>query len=171
MEDDYQDLKAWFEHDYTIILNEAKQAVAANPIAEDRAILANMVHLFERSSRVLVRAANHSNTGKTELRALLEFMGAQYLIGSRGGFTERAKSYFFAGRAKEMRNLLAAKKAPKRRALLKAIIAVRGDGPVEHACKEADGILPDVNERIKSDGHEPVKVDVVRRVLEKFPRS
>ena len=61
--------------------------------------------------------------------------------------------------------------APEKIALLNAIKDIRGDGPCEHPWKEAVSILGLVNENLESQGYKPVKVDVVYRRLQKFPRS
>jgi len=61
--------------------------------------------------------------------------------------------------------------SPDAKALIEAIKAERGDGPVAKPTKEAAAILDGVNGRLEQQGLEPVKVDVVRRRLEKFPRS
>ena len=56
-------------------------------------------------------------------------------------------------------------------ALNAAIQKARGEGPVERPWKEADASLDQVNAFLREAGFAPVKVDVVRRRLEKFPRS
>ena len=61
--------------------------------------------------------------------------------------------------------------SPEEKALLAAIQAVRGAGPSDHPWKEADGILSAVNQRLESNGHKVVKVDVIRRRLQNFQRS
>jgi hypothetical protein len=53
-------------------------------------------------------------------------------------------------------------------ALIDAIRAERGEGTVRRPYKEAVAILDAVNRRMEATGLEPVKVDVVRRRLEKW---
>jgi hypothetical protein len=64
--------------------------------------------------------------------------------------------------------------SPQEVALIAAIEAERGTTPVRRPNKEADAILDGVNRRLAAEGFATVKVDVVRRRLEKRknePRS
>ncbi|MFO1125099.1 MAG: hypothetical protein U1E25_07345 [Methylocystis sp.] len=60
---------------------------------------------------------------------------------------------------------------PEELALMAAIGKSRGNGHVAKPTKEASAILDQVNKDLVDAGFKPVKVDVVRRRLEKFPRS
>jgi hypothetical protein len=60
---------------------------------------------------------------------------------------------------------------PKERALIRAIVAVRGDDPAERSWKEADRIRKEVNDRLAAAGHGRVKADVIYRRLLKFNAS
>jgi hypothetical protein len=57
--------------------------------------------------------------------------------------------------------------SPKERALNSAIDAELGGATVSRPTKEADAMLDAVNRRLSESGFEPVKLDVVRRRLEK----
>jgi hypothetical protein len=83
---------------------------------------------------------------------------------------DKAKSEFDNKHAEEMRNARA--NLPEEIALLKAIAAERGNGPVERSWKEANAIHDEVNRRLESEGHKPVNVDKIRRrLVGKSPRS
>jgi hypothetical protein len=61
--------------------------------------------------------------------------------------------------------------APKEIALIKAIVAARGTGPVRQPSKEAGIIELEVNKQLVTAGHRRVKVDVIYRRLKKFDAS
>jgi hypothetical protein len=101
-----------------------------------------------------------------------ELMQASFVIGSIARPTDPAKEFFKHEHAEEMRAAKGAKSAPAKTALINAVVAVRGAGPpAPTAWKEAECILDPVNRQLKSVGFEHVKVDKIRRVLEKPLRS
>jgi len=132
---------------------------------------------FERG--LLVSAVTHDYSHEVVERALagdrdslLQLLSAERVIAVMTSISAthrsavKSKSIGDARQAKEM----AAK--PAEAALHAAIIAERGHvRPVGPCWTEANAILADVNKRLKALGFDPVKVDVVRRRLEKFPRS
>jgi hypothetical protein len=99
---------------------------------------------------------------------LVNLAAAFFEIGIRATVTESAKKYFDNRNTRRMRDSRA--NSCHEQALLAAIKAVRGNGPVTRPAKEANAILDAVNRRLESNGNAPVKLDVIRRRL-KNPRS
>jgi hypothetical protein len=92
-----------------------------------------------------------------------------FFIGASRSLTKDTKLHFGklqAGYARRKR-----KTSPEEMALAAAIEAERGTGPVSKPTKEAGAILSAVNQRLQENGFPIVKVDKVRRRLDKFPRS
>ena len=112
-------------------------------------------------------------------RVLHQLMCAVFLIGERTTVTESAKNVFRPAIESEARvtqaSLARQRRAssPKEKALRAAIEAERGAGPVAHPTKEAVRIHDGVNRRLGLHDQRlgEVSVDVIRRRLEKFPRS
>jgi hypothetical protein len=108
------------------------------------------------------------------LGLIYELMRASFLIGAHGAITEGAEVYFKPKieRDAELARAANARKkrseSPQELALRKAIVAARGNGPVEKPSKEADSIWNEVNSQLKRDGFKIVKIDVIRRRLEKM---
>lgn len=67
--------------------------------------------------------------------------------------------------AQHMRNVRANSKAE--RALWSAVVSEAREGMIARPSKEASAIIDGVNKILKEAGHAPVKLDVVRRRLEK----
>jgi hypothetical protein len=83
--------------------------------------------------------------------------------------TSQARKDFAKLQAAVMRDKKRKQNAPREAALMAAIIAARGNGAAAQPTKEAGAILSDVNKRLRADGFEEVKIDVIRRRLQKFP--
>ena len=101
--------------------------------------------------------------------SVAELMQGAFLIGAlttRNVAAEKILQVDQAARAREARA-----QTPKEVALRAAIEAERDAGPVRKPTKEAGRILSPVNYRLQEAGFDPVKVDVIRRRLEKLPRS
>jgi hypothetical protein len=96
---------------------------------------------------------------------LWEFMDAVFVGGSRGVVTDSGKNYFAA----ERRRIMRAKR--ERPEILDAIVAVRGDGPVEHPSSTAVKIYDRVNTWLESHGRADASEDAIYRRLRKLPRS
>jgi hypothetical protein len=96
---------------------------------------------------------------------LWDLISSAFVGGSRGTVTVSGKNYVHHVQTQKMRDDRAS--APAEVALLKAIVAERGDSPVEHPFKEADAILKNVNMRLESDEFPPVTVDAIYRRLKK----
>ncbi len=73
--------------------------------------------------------------------------------------------------AKMSRAAKAAKHKPRTEAINAAIITLRGDQVSHHPTTEAKRILDRVNEALERAEVAPVKIDVIRRHLERFSRS
>jgi hypothetical protein len=69
----------------------------------------------------------------------------------------------------QMQKNKAKKHAPSEIALIAAIRAEHGTKEATKPFKEAGAILSAVNLRLEAGGLKPVKVDVIRRRLEKWP--
>ena len=89
------------------------------------------------------------------------FMG----IGKSSENKTNAHRFILTKQAEAARKNCAA--SPREIALIAAIEAERGTTPILRPNKEADAILDGVNRRLEAAGFEQVKVDVVRRRLEK----
>jgi hypothetical protein len=97
---------------------------------------------------------------------LWRLLGAVFVGGSRGTVTDSGKNYFDAERTRMMR---AKRERPE---ILDAIVAVRGDGPVEHPWSTAAKIYDRVNTWLESHGHHADAIkDAIYRGLRKLPRS
>jgi hypothetical protein len=89
------------------------------------------------------------------------FMGIGKISEQKGN----AHRFILSKQAEAARKSRAAN--PREVALIAAIKAERGTTPILRPNKEADAILDGVNRRLEAAGFEQVKVDVVRRRLEK----
>jgi len=96
-------------------------------------------------------------------------MEAVFDIGACAMTTSSAERFGKEAQAQLARETRARK--PEEIALREVIDAVRGKGPCPKPSKEAGYILVVVNERLRAKGLVDVSVDVIRRRLEKFPRS
>lgn len=143
------------------------------PIAEaDVAMLnimrAGMMDELQQLERLFALTLN-SVASEAASQLISKLMLRAHCIGVAAVHSPEAKQWRGAVQAMEARD--SRERKPERIALRDAIEAEHVVGPVNRPSKEAAAILDGVNRRLQHAGFEPVKVDRVRRELEKFPRS
>jgi hypothetical protein len=107
-------------------------------------------------------------SGSPELfESIAELMRGAFLVGALT--TRNAEKILQVNQAGLARQARA--RAPKEIALRAAIDAEYRPRTECRPTKEASAMLDSVNRRLAADGFDPVNVDVVRRRLEKLPRS
>jgi hypothetical protein len=126
MNDDYEDFKGRSEADYEIILGIAKRGLASLKLEhDDRDSLERAIYFLERSFRALAWISDQSKHGKLARQALCEIMGAAFLVGAVGAYTDSAvlhfRLHFRADQAKRARNVKVTKDAARTAALDKAV--------------------------------------------------
>jgi hypothetical protein len=122
MSDDYEDFNSRSERDYEIILGVAKRGLASLKLEhDDRDSLERAIYFLERSFRTLALISDQSNNGKLARQALCEMMGAAFLVGAVGTYTDSAVLHFGAGQAKCARGGKVLKDADRTAALDKAV--------------------------------------------------
>jgi hypothetical protein len=124
---------------------------------------------FDQFSCVLKFISTNPNTVDLAFGVLTHLMADMVFIGTFRYETPQAEKRFAKLQAAVMRDIKRKQNAPQEAALMAAIIAERGNGPAAQPKKEAGAILSDVNKRLRADGFEEVKIDVIRRRLQKFP--
>jgi hypothetical protein len=141
-------------------ISKAEKVAIDRALAELRPDLTTIRVLFS----LLPLTPDKANSAFT---ALFRLMANLISVSTSAHHTPEAQEHFAKLRAAAMRDIK--RKAPKEVALLAAIIAERGNGAAAQPKKEAGAILSDVNKRLRADGFEEVKIDVIRRRLQKFP--
>lgn len=101
--------------------------------------------------------------------ALLRLLKGEQVISVMTGLSETHKAHTQSQAAETARASRAT--SPERIALESAVIELHGNKKCERSSKEAAAILSAVNRRLADGGFGPVKVDAIRRCLEKLPRS
>ena len=104
-----------------------------------------------------------------DVDALVRLLRAEQIIAVMTGVSETHKKHTEKTSAENARKKRAA--SNQETTLIDAIIEEHGNKKCERPSKEAGAILKAVNERLKLKKFPAVKVDVIRRRLEKFPRS
>ena len=122
MNDDYEDFKGRSEADYEIIFGIAKRGLASIKLEhDDRDSLERAIYFLKRGFRALAWISDQSNHGKLARQALCEMMGAAFLVGAVGTYTDSAVLHFRADQAKRARNVKVTKDADRFAALDKAV--------------------------------------------------
>ncbi len=104
-----------------------------------------------------------------DVDALVRLLRAEQIISVMTGVSETHKKHTEKTSTENARKKRAA--SNRETALIDAIIEEHGNKKCERPSKEAGAILEAVNKRLKLNKFPAVKVDVIRRRLEKFPRS
>lgn len=141
------------------------------PERERRLLKYGAVHLRGAVEAVVegLRQLPDERRRSLEQRDMKVAIYAAFLVGRFSDATESAIKFAKDERASEARKARA--ESPSELALIDAIVAERGGGAAERPAKEATAILGAVNIRLKKSGFGSVKIDVIRRRLEKFPLS
>ena len=153
------------KENYEVLLEMAESALGFDGLTdEDRKAIEDGVRTLKQGFSLL----NSTDPNFVRYGAWRIMFGAA-AIASRATVAGSVKKSVATEHTQKMRD--ARTNSPEKKALREAIVAERGDGPVDRPTKEAGAILDRVNARLESAGFPPVKIDVVRRQLEKFPRS
>lgn len=176
--DDFAILKSRSEEDCKILLDIARQALAAPNLGkgdgkrygcldhEDRATLERSIYYLEKGFRGLARVSDNSNEGKLARMALCEVMGAAFLIGSAGTYTGSAIAHFRGKHTTPARDKKIASDAPRMRKLEDAILAAskKLEKPLKKSTKFARMIQPEVTTTL---GYEP-GLTTIREAVERI---
>jgi hypothetical protein len=123
--------------------------------------------------RALLSQMNDADLNRKLLELVGGIAGAAYVLGAHGAMTDTARNFFAISRATHMRVRLRRATSANKQKLLTVIEAVAAANgitiPSEHASKDAERILSEVNERLSGSGDQPVSVHVIYRRLR--PRS
>lgn len=124
--------------------------------------------LIKAHARFVSSTSDLIETLDDELKPVLAraLIGA-FEIGSKATASESSVRFAKRTQAASGRNAKARKAEPREIAIQEAIsVALNGRTVSNHFSKETAAIYADVNVHLESKGHQPVKVDVIRRRLE-----